>query len=223
MLPFPGGLNFTPNGLLVFSAASSALFLYMLRAPASLRRAAVKTCAIVMLALIAIAMHGPALLIAALILSAIGDFLLALESEKSFQAGLGSFLLAQIILIALFVSQFGESGMQWAAEPWRMALALAASAHSAALMTVLVRRLPQSLTAQVCAYGIVITIMALAALAYAPQLALLGAALFYVSDTLIAYERFLLKTEVNQHPLISPLVWVTYYMAQALITLGILL
>ena len=51
----------------------------------------------------------------------------------------------------------------------------------------------------------------------------LGAALFYVSDTLIAFERFLLKTEVNQHPLISPLVWITYYLAQALIMLGVLL
>jgi uncharacterized membrane protein YhhN len=222
VLPFPGGLNFTPNGLLVFSAASSALFLYYLRAPASLRRAAVKTCAIALLALIAIAMHGPVLLIAALVLSAIGDFLLALESEKSFQAGLGSFLLAQIVLIALFATHFG-SDMLWTAQPWRMAVGIAATVHSAALIWVLVRRLPSNLTAQVGAYGVVITFMALAALAFAPGLAVTGAALFYVSDTLIAFERFLLKTEVNQHPVISPLVWITYYLAQALIMLGVLL
>ena len=222
MLPFPGGLNFTPNGLLVFSAASSALFLYMLRAPASLRRAAVKTFAIALLALIAIAMHGPALLIAALILSAVGDFLLALENENSFQAGLGSFLLAQIILVGLFSSHFG-SDMLWAAEPWRIYLAIAAAAHSAVLIWILVRRLPPNLTAQIGAYGVVITFMALAALAFAPHMAVMGAALFYVSDTLIAYERFLLKTEVNQHPLISPLVWVTYYLAQTLIMLGVLM
>lgn len=211
-----------PNGLLVFSSAASMLFLYMLRAPASLRRAAVKTFAIALLALIAIALKGPALLVAALVLSAIGDFLLALENEKSFQAGLGSFLLAQIILIALFASQFG-SDMLWAAEPWRMYLGFAAAAHSAVLIWFLVRRLPQNLTAQVGAYGVVITFMALAALAFAPHMTVTGAALFYVSDTLIAYERFLLKTEVNQHPLISPLVWISYYLAQALITLGVLL
>jgi uncharacterized membrane protein YhhN len=197
VLPFPGGLNFTPNGLLVFSAASSALFLYYLRAPASLRRAAVKTCAIALLALIAIAMKGPALLIAALVLSAIGDFLLALESEKSFQAGLGSFLLAQIVLIGLFATHFG-SDMLWTAQPWRIWFGAAASAHSAVLIWILVRRLPSNLTAQVGAYGVVITFMALAALAFAPGLAVMGAALFYVSDTLIAFERFLLKTEVNR-------------------------
>ena len=174
MLPFPGGLNFTPNGLLVFSAAASMLFLYMLRAPATLRRASVKACAIALLALIAIAMKGPALLVAALILSAIGDFLLALENEKSFQAGLGSFLLAQIILIGLFASHFG-SDMLWAAEPWRNYLAFAAIAHSVVLIWILVKRLPQSLTAQVGAYGVVITFMALAALAFAPGLAVLGA------------------------------------------------
>jgi uncharacterized membrane protein YhhN len=222
VLPFPGGLNFTPNGLLVFSAASSMMFLYLLRAPVSLRRAAVKTCAIALLALVAIAMDGPALVIAALVLSAIGDFLLALESEKSFQAGLGSFLLAQIVLVGLFASHFG-SDMLWAAQPWRIFVGAAACVHSAALMWVLVRKLPSNLTAQVRAYGVVITFMALAALAFAPGLAVTGAALFYVSDTLIAYERFLLKTEVNQHPLISPLVWITYYLAQALITLGVLL
>lgn len=222
MLPFPGGLNFTPNGLLVFSAASSALFLYYLRAPASLRRAAVKTCAIALLALIAVAMKGPVLLVAALLLSAVGDFLLALENEKSFQAGLGSFLLAQILLIGLFATHFG-SDMLWMAEPWRIFFGAAACAHSAALMWVLVRKLPSNLTAQVSAYGVVITFMALAALAFAPGLAVTGAALFYASDTLIAYERFLLKTEVNQHPLISPLVWITYYLAQTLIMLGVLL
>jgi uncharacterized membrane protein YhhN len=222
LLPFPGGLSAAPNGLLVFSAAASFLFLYLLRAPASLRRAAVKTCAIALLALIAIAMKGPPLLIAALILSAIGDFLLALENEKSFQAGLGSFLLAQIILIGLFASHFG-SDMLWAAEPWRMYVGFAACAHSAVLIWILVRKLPPNLTAQVGAYGVVITFMALAALAFAPGLAVVGAALFYVSDTLIAFERFLLKTEVNQHPLVSPLVWITYYLAQALIMLGVLL
>jgi uncharacterized membrane protein YhhN len=223
VLPFPGGIDRLPNGLLILSAAAACLYLFLIPQPASLRRALIKTLAIALLAGIALANGAPTVLIIALALAGAGDFLLALEGEAMFQAGLSSFLLAQIALVFLFVGHYDNAPMRWTAEPWRFLPALACIGHSAYLGQILWRKLPRELGAQIAGYALVITVMALFALAYAPLTVLSGAALFYLSDTLIAHERFMLEGEIDQHPILSPLIWITYYLAQALITLGVLL
>ncbi len=223
MLPFPGGIEALPNGLLMFSAAAAVLYLIALRQPASLKRAIVKTLSIALLAGIALTQGAPLALLAALFLACTGDFLLAMDGEMSFQAGLSSFLMAQVALVIYFLSQYSAEPMLWLAEPWRIALAGVAVVHSIYLARILWQKLPQELGALIMAYAVVITVMALFALAYAPPMVLAGVALFYLSDTLIAHEHFLMDTKVNQHPVISPAIWVTYFFAQSLIVLGVTL
>ena len=223
MLPFPGGIEALPNGLLIFSAAAASLYFFIIPQPSSPKRAVVKTLSIALLVCAALVSGGPLVLIVALALASAGDFLLAMDGDAMFQAGLSSFLLAQIALVILFAGQYGDEPMRWASEPWRALPALACAAHSVYLARILWRKLPRELGAQIVAYALVITVMALFALAYAPLMVLAGVTLFYVSDTLIAHERFLLEGDINRHPVISPLIWVTYYVAQTLITLGVLL
>ncbi len=222
MLPFPGGIESLQNGLLIFSAAASLLYLFIIPQPAALKRAVIKTFAIALLACAALAGGGPIVLIIALSLACAGDFLLALDGDEMFQAGLSSFLLAQIALVFLFVGQYDDEPMRWTSQPWRILLAALCAGHSAYLTQILWRELPRELGAQIIAYALVITVMALFALAYAPLTVLAGVTLFYVSDTLIAHERFLMDGEVNKHPVISPMIWITYYLAQALIVVGVL-
>jgi uncharacterized membrane protein YhhN len=183
----------------------------------------IKTLAVALLAAAALASGGPIFLNIALALACAGDFLLALEGDGMFQAGLSSFLLAQIALVFLFVSQFDEEPMRWASQPWRVLPAVLCAGHSVYLARMLWRKLPRELGAQIIAYALVITVMAQFALAYAPLAVLAGVTLFYFSDTLIAHERFMPEGRVSQHRLISPLIWITYYLAQALITLGVVL
>lgn len=221
MLPFPGGIEALPNGLLIFSAAASSIYLGILRQPASFKRALIKTLSIALLLGVAVAQGAPMSLIIALVLACAGDFLLAIDGETSFQAGLSNFLMAQVALIVFFVSHYSNLPMRWTLEPWRMAVAAAVVLHSVYLARVLWRKLPRELGALIVAYAVVITVMALFALAYAPLVLLTGVALFYFSDTLIAHEHFLMDIKVNQHALVSPLAWITYFLAQCLIVIGV--
>jgi uncharacterized membrane protein YhhN len=222
VLPFPGGIEALPNGLLIFSAAAASMYLAILRQPASLKRAIVKTLSIALLAGLALTQGAPIALIVALCLAGTGDFLLATDGELSFQAGLSSFLLAQAALVIFFLTQYSAHAMHWSAEPWRIGLAAIVVGHSAYLAHILWRKLPRELGAQLMAYAVVITVMALFALAYAPLTVLAGVGLFYFSDTLIAHEHFLMDTQVNHHAVVSPLIWITYYLAQLFILLGVL-
>jgi uncharacterized membrane protein YhhN len=222
VLPFPGGIEALPNGLLIFSAAAALLYLAILRQPASLKRAIIKTLSVTILTGLAITQGAPIALLIALLLACAGDFLLAMDGETSFQAGLSNFLMAQVALIIFFVSHYSNQPMRWMSEPWRIALAGMTVFHSIYLAGTLWRRLPRELGALIVAYAVVITVMGLFALAYAPMTVLGGVALFYFSDTLIAHEHFLMDTKVNQHPVVSPLAWITYYLAQTFILLGVL-
>jgi uncharacterized membrane protein YhhN len=223
MLPFAGGFAAVPNGLLIFSGAASFLFLMLLRQPASPKRAMVKAAGVLTLALVTVLTGGPWALLAALLLAAAGDYLLAFDDPSCFQFGLSSFLLAQMALVVLFFTHYEGLPALLFSQPWRAALALAALAHSVYLARRLWQELPRDMGAQIVAYACVITLMALAALTYAPVIVVAGAALFYLSDTLIAYERFILDVKINEHPVIAPAIWVTYYAAQVAITLGVIL
>lgn len=223
MLPFPGGISATQNGLLIFSALAALLYLFTLKEPATVKRAVVKTMSIALLAILAFVANGPTVLIVALVLASLGDYLLAFDGERAFQSGLSSFLLAQIALIVLFLIQYSNIPMMWMEEPWRIALALLVVAHTVQMAWVLWKKLPREMGVPIVAYGAIITLMALSALTYGSVTVVAGVALFYLSDTLIAYERFLIEGEVNSHPVISPAIWVTYYVAQTLITLGVIL
>jgi len=222
MTPFPGGIESLPNGALILSLAAAVAYLAVQQRTPSLRRSFAKTAAVGLLAVLAFIQGGPALLVAALALSTAGDAFLAQEGEKPFLAGLASFLLAHIAYVTLFLT-VGDRLEILAAEPWRVALC--AVGIVAALM--LLRRLlpvagPQ-MRLPVAFYTIAILAMLLAAATVRAPVIVAGAVLFVVSDSLLAIGRFLLAPGDPRQNALGPAVWISYYLAQAAITLGFLL
>lgn len=223
MLPFAGGITAASNGLLVFSAIAASVYLAALKHPLSLKRAIIKTITVFLLGVIAWQEGGPAALIIGLFLAAFGDFCLATPGEYSFQIGLSGFLGAQLAYVVLFVEMTNEITFVMITEPWRAMLAVIAIAHTARFGAKLWGHMPNELRPQVIAYAMIITLMSVTALGVANPVVIAGVALFVISDTLIGYEKFIWPRGVDQYAWSEPAVWISYCLAQALITLGILL
>jgi uncharacterized membrane protein YhhN len=116
------------------SAAASAVFgLWFAPKSASLVRGAVKTAAVGALAVLAYVEGAPESLIGALMLSAIGDAVLAGEAERWRPLGLLAFILAQLSYVVLFVLD-GGGRAALIAEPVR---SLGVAAAFAACVTLL--------------------------------------------------------------------------------------
>lgn len=155
--------------------------------------------------------HGRirAILSLGLVLSAIGDVLLALDGL--FVQGLVAFLLAQITYTVLFLTQ---SRWQTGRLPWATLIIV-----YALLCTLFIVPQAGDMTLPITAYMIAISLMAIAAGFRAdPQFlwVAIGALVFMVSDTLIAVNQFVAPFAYS-----GIAVMTTYYIAQLLICLGI--
>lgn len=222
MMPFSGGIEGTANAALLLSIVAAVLTLFQVGRAPSLRRSAVKTLAVALLAMVSFVERGPLLLTAALALSAAGDAFLSRDAERAFLAGLASFLAAHVLYILLFASSGDGVGMLFS-DLWRPALAVAMALLGAAMVALLLPRVEQALRLPIAIYIAAILVMGLAALTTQSLAVILGGILFMVSDGILATERFL---TAGPSPLRLPMryaVWITYYAAQLLITLGILL
>ncbi|MDI3260757.1 MAG: lysoplasmalogenase [Sinobacteraceae bacterium] len=131
---------------------------------------------------------GRVWIVAALALSLVGDVCLMFAGERWFAAGLGSFLVAHLLLIRAFLL-----GVPLA---WPPAWTLALVAYGAALAAWLLPRAGK-LKRPVALYCLVLLAMALAAAlrfhaqgGRAAGLALAGALLFVVSDSALALRQF---------------------------------
>lgn len=222
MMPFPGGIDSLSNGTLVLSIAAALLYLPVQGRAPSLRRTVVKTASTALLALLAVLEGGPALLVAALALSAAGDAFLSRDGETPFLLGLASFLLAHIAYVPLFLSVGGGLAIL-AAEPWRIALSLLAVAGAVVLLRRLLPAAGPQMRLPVAVYTAAILAMMLAAATVPSPIVLIGAAMFVVSDSLLAIGRFLMPPHAPRQRPTGAAVWVFYYLAQAAITLGFLL
>lgn len=150
-----------------------------------------------------------ALLSLGLVLSAIGDVLLALEGL--FVQGLAAFLLAQITYTVLFLTHFSWQPRRL---PWAAFIVI-----YALVCTLLIVPEAGDMQLPVIAYMIAISVMAIAAGFRNDNQFLwvaMGALIFMVSDTLIAVSRFVSPFEYS-----GVAVMVTYYMAQLLICVGV--
>ena len=166
----------------------------------------------------AAAHHRHKLLILALVFSVNGDLLLELRRvgrvgpEQFFLFGLVAFLIAHIFYIALFAKAKAAGRITVARQ---VAIVIALMAAVATTMTLwpglAEMRIP------VLAYSLVLVTMVVSAQysSFAPKVAI-GALLFFASDTMLAINIF-------GYPFSGarPLVWITYYLAQLLITLGV--
>ena len=142
----------------------------------------------------------------------LGDIALSKDGDRWFLAGMASFGLAHLFLIAVFF----DLGMSWEATRWPGVVALQALA---ALMALILWRTAGALRAPVLAYLGIICAMGLSGLTIAsgsPRVddtVLWGLGLFILSDTLLALQVFVApKRPVWQVPL-SLAVWPTYYLA----------
>jgi uncharacterized membrane protein YhhN len=149
--------------------------------------------------------------VAALAFSMLGDVFLMVPRDL-FVAGLGSFLLGHIAYV-VGLRLHGRSTGAWAL----------AGVAVVALDVVLarpvlgaVRRRHPELLIPVAAYVVVISAMVAAALAAGTALAAAGAILFFASDTLIAWNRFVRPTRWAPLAII-----VTYHLGQAGLVLSL--
>lgn len=218
MMPFPGGLESAANGTLILSVAAAALYAMVLDMAPSLRRSVIKTLGVALLAVLAVMQDGPWLLVAALTLSALGDAFLSREGEGAFLAGLASFLAGHAFYIALFAA-FGE-GASATSDIWRAPVAVLMALGALGMMAVLWPLVPGRLRLPILVYAAAIFVMGLSALTMNSVVIVIGAALFMISDGLLATERFVLSAESRHRRWMRLAVWITYYAAQLLITLG---
>lgn len=137
-------------------------------------------------------------------LSWLGDITL-----RWFIVGLAFFLLAHIAYLVLFVTRIAVRRLN------RWALA-----YAAWLVVLLVLLVPHtgSLLVPVIAYGVVLSAMSAVASRCNPAVAW-GGALFVISDSILAIDRFLPAADIS---VADFLIMVTYLAAQALIVWGLL-
>lgn len=150
--------------------------------------------------------------VAALVLSLAGDVFL-LGDDRWFVAGLASFLAGHVAYIAGFV----------AAPAWRWWAAGIALVPVAVVVATAGRRIVAGarstdarLVGPVVAYLAVISAMLVAAAAAGNAWAVIGAALFVVSDTILGWNRF-----VHSSPALAPAIMIIYHLAQAALVVSL--
>lgn len=199
------------SGLSILLAAVYGFAL--LTKPPSGPRTLIKAGSIVCIAGVSMAMGGPWLLTVPLLLSAAGDAFLAADQERFLPFGLGAFLLAHLLYIALFAHS--GLGLGVLAEFPRWAMALAAVVATAAILRILWPSLSRMREAVVI-YVLVITTMVVIAftLPWTRSSAMIGAVLFMASDAILAFRLF----RAGGPNITADLaVWWFYWAAQALI------
>lgn len=221
-MPFPGGIENISNGTLILSLLLAVLYGFAVSRPVSLRRTVVKTGSVALLALLAVIEGGPALLVAALVLSAIGDACLAHEGERPFLAGLASFLAGHIAYIALFWTTGGGIA-EIVSQPSRIVIAVALVAAVGLILSRLWPAIEPNMRPPVALYCAAILAMGISSLAGLGPTVVAGALLFMASDALLAAGRFLVAPRDARQDWIRPLVWALYYAAQLLLTLSFVL
>ncbi|MBR9826010.1 MAG: lysoplasmalogenase [Alphaproteobacteria bacterium] len=215
MLTFRTDKNLTPvqTGLLILSAILAAAYLgdgFGLALPYPFN-VVLKASGIVLLGVIAL-MRGYWLLALGLFFGSAGDAFLALQpSQIAF--GIGAFGIGHIIYIALFTGELRRAPTRGL---WGY-IAAAGLAIFGAIMLIALQphfgemRIPASVY-----NGIIMLMAILAVMSRAHPLAIAGALLFVISDSVLAWRLF-----ADALPWGGPVVWVTYYLAQAGICLGL--
>lgn len=200
--------------------AAAVVYCIVLDARRSLQRSAVKTAAVALLAVLAAVREGPLPLIAALGLSALGDAFLSRDGERTFLAGLASFLAAHLAYVALFAT--GGGGLAVLSTPFA-AVALGMLVIVAMTMLVLLwRRVSPTLRLPVLAYTVTITATGAAALTTLHPLIIGGAALLILGDVLLAVDRFLAPSISPHRETTRRISWAAYYAGQLSIALAFL-
>lgn len=182
-------------------------------------RSATKTGATLGLAALGLATAAPGLIVLGLALGAAGDFFLSRPGQKMFLAGMAAFAAGHLAYVAAFWARGAALGQAPLSghTPALIALGLVVLALGLWLSSKAgPLRLP------VLGYALVIGLMAAAALILplspGRDLIQAGAALFLLSDTLLALRLF--ASPPAAHKPLDLAVWPAYWLGQALILWG---
>ena len=149
----------------------------------------------------------------ALIFSLAGDVWLMLPGEGWFVAGLGSFLVAHVA----YVVAFWRTGVSWPALAVGLVVAVGAMVSlGRRIVSAVANSDRPDLKVPVAGYVGVISLMVASAVGTRAALVIIGAGLFYCSDALIAWTRFIRDF---RHGRLA--VMVTYHLAQILLVLSL--
>jgi len=205
--------------LLYLSVAASLIFL--LAGPLAVGDWPVvfKVASILLLAVLGF--RADALLGTALVICAMGDFLLgvrrlgSLDGESLFLFGLGAFLIAHLFYIAMFRRY--RAPLWWNPGPGRV-LGVAMILIALGSVLAVLRNSLGPLLIPVVAYAVVLAGMGIGAMLadLGNPLAAFGALFFVSSDAMLAISKFR-----GSFPGKEPLIWITYYAAQLFIFLGV--
>ena len=143
--------------------------------------------------------------VVALALSLIGDVALMVPGDR-LVVGLGAFLLAHVAFIVGFAMRDASGGDYAVAAAL---IAIPALAMGSRVVRALLTKGPRELVPPVVLYILAIGVMVTSAIAVGNGYAIAGALLFFVSDSLIAEQRF-----VAPRPFVPVLIMITYHLAQ---------
>lgn len=205
------------NLMLPLAAACALAYLPLAPRPVGNLRSIVKTIAVLLLALAALWEHAPGLLGLALILCAVGDWLLSRDTDSAFLAGIAAFAAGHLAYIALFLghpladpARLGQAPQLWA---------VAAFVLLGVIMAIILAPRAGALKGPVLGYIPVILGMGLAALVLPGQGALVwvlpGALAFVASDLVLAIATFALPKGHPALRLTPFVIWPLYWGAQA--------
>ena len=184
--------------------------------PASWSKTVVKTASVLLLGLAAWIELGPSALIVALLLCALGDYLLSHDSEPLFMAGVGAFAAGHIAYVWLFLTH-DQSRPDTILHATNREIIVALLVLGLLMAAVLWRR-AGAMRGPVMGYIPVILSMGVAVLAVPPEgalgLAFFAAALFILSDTVLSTEMFILDDDHPAGRFTPFVVWGTYWVAQ---------
>jgi uncharacterized membrane protein YhhN len=200
------------SGISILAAAVYGIAL--LTRPPSGPRTAIKAAAVACIAGVSLVLGGPWLLTIPLVLSAVGDGFMAGDPKRWTGFGLGAFLLAHLLYVALFAHHgFGFTPMM--GEPLRLIPAVLTVVAAGFMLRYIWSGLGRMREAVVI-YVLVITLMVIMAftLPWSRSAAMIGAVLFMASDAILAIRLF----RAGGPNITADLaVWWFYWAAQALI------
>lgn len=150
--------------------------------------------------------------VAALILSLAGDVFLMLPTD-AFIAGLGSFLLGHIAYIAGFLLEPRTARATLIAV---VVVVIAAATLGRRIITAAQASDTPAIAGPVAVYMAVISAMVVLAAGTGEVFAITGAAIFFASDAMIAWDRFVRPFEWAR-----PLIMATYHLAQAALVISL--
>lgn len=207
--------------ILALSAAflSAVYFLFYCYQPSSPAKVIIKSASTALLSLAAFILGVP-LLGLALAASSLGDAFLAFDSEKTFMAGVGSFAAAHILYIILFL-QHPLSDLNQLTQGFSLYAAITILCLIAVMAIILWPR-TKELRIPVMIYIPIIAAMGISALTINNNIIITAAALFMLSDTILALEIFVVDDRSRIRKLMPFAVWLTYWPAQLLFLLAFL-